>query len=215
MSSNNSCILVVGSTGTGKSTLIGLCTGQSVAASGGTNECTTDIQAFKDEENVMWVDSVGFDGTDSTRSDEEAFQYILRFLQEQRISHVVGVIWTVNPDVRMTARLQEQAKRINMFKEGSVWDNVIIVVKKTRGNARNDGAGALEAAGRYCDKSNIKTIGYSLMEQLDDNEKQFWEKQSDGDRTNMGIITNTEAKMLIKETVRGLPPLFQVGEKYQ
>ena len=53
------------------------------------------------------------------------------------------------------------------------------------------------------------------MEQLDDNEKQFWEKQSDGDRTNMGIITNTEAKMLIKETVRGLPPLFQVGEKYQ
>ena len=54
----------------------------------------------------------------------------------------------MNPDVRMTARLQEQAKRINMFKEGSVWDNVIIAVKKTRGNARNDGAGALEAAGR-------------------------------------------------------------------
>ena len=148
MSSDNYCILVVDSTETGKSTLIGLCTGQSVAASGDTSECTTDIQAFKDEENLLWVDSVGFDGTDSTRSDEEAFQYILKFLQKQKISHVVGVIWTVNPDVRMTARLQEQANRINMFRERSVWDNVIIVVKQTRGNAKNDGAGALEAAGR-------------------------------------------------------------------
>ena len=151
MRSSRSCIIVVGSTGTGKSTLIGLCTGSTVATSGGTDECTMDIQAFQErgnEDGPVWVDSVGFDGTDSTRSDEEAFQYILRFLQEQRISHVVGVIWTVNPDVRMTARLQEQAKRINMFKEGSVWDNVIIAVKKTRGNARNDGAGALEAAGR-------------------------------------------------------------------
>ena len=146
-----SCIIVVGSTGTGKSTLIGLCTGSTVATSCGTDECTMDIQAFKErgnEDGPVWVDSVGFDGTDSSRSDEEAFQYILRFLQEQRISHVVGVIWTVNPDVRMTAKLQEQAKRINMLKEGSVWDNVIIAVKKTRGNARSDGAGALEAAGR-------------------------------------------------------------------
>ena len=64
--SSRSCILVVGSTGTGKSTLIGMCTGLSVATSGGANECTQDIQAFEDEEGLMWIDSVGFDGTDST-----------------------------------------------------------------------------------------------------------------------------------------------------
>ena len=148
MVSSKSCILVVGSTGTGKSTLIGMCTGLSVATSGGANECTQDIQAFEDEEGLMWIDSVGFDGTDSDRSDEEAFQYILMFLQEQGISHVVGIIWTVNPDGRMTAKLQKQAWLINQFKAVSVWDNVIIAVKKTRGNARNDGAGALAAAGQ-------------------------------------------------------------------
>ena len=85
---------------------------------------------------------------DSTRSDEEAFQYILMFLQDHDISHVVGIICTVNPDGRMTAKLQKQAWLINQFKAVSVWDNVIIAVKKTRGNARNDGAGALAAAGQ-------------------------------------------------------------------
>ena len=47
----------------------------------------------------------------------------------------------------MTAKLQKQAWLINQFKAVSVWDNVIIAVKKTRGNARTDGAGALAAAG--------------------------------------------------------------------
>jgi energy-coupling factor transporter ATP-binding protein EcfA2 len=151
MSGNTSCILVVGSTGTGKSTLIGLCTGVPVNTSGGTSECTLDIKEFREKDNEagpVWIDSVGFDGTDSKRSDEEAFQYILKFLQDKKISHVVGIIWTVNPDDREAAKLQEQAKLINKFKEGVVWNNVIIAVKKTRGNARRDGAGALAAAGR-------------------------------------------------------------------
>ena len=50
------------------------------------------------------------------------------------------------------------------------------------------------------------------MEQLDNNEKQFWEKQTDEDRTNMCILTNEEAKTLIKETLTTLPPLFQVRQ---
>ena len=151
MSGNTSCILVVGSTGTGKSTLIGHCTGPLVNTSGGTSECTLDIQAFNvkgNESGPVWIDSVGFDGTDCSRSDEEAFQYILRFLQENNISHVVGIIWTVNPDEREAAKLQEQAKLINKFQEGTVWNNVVLVVKKSRGNARKDGAGALAAAKR-------------------------------------------------------------------
>ena len=50
------------------------------------------------------------------------------------------------------------------------------------------------------------------MEQLDNNEKQFWERQTDEDRANMGILTNGEAKTLIKETLTTLPPLFQVRQ---
>ena len=50
------------------------------------------------------------------------------------------------------------------------------------------------------------------MEQLDNNEKQFWERQANEDRANMGILTNGEAKTLIKETLTTLPPLFQVRQ---
>ena len=39
-----SCILVIGSTGTGKSSLVSLCTGAEVDTSAGTQECTIDIQ---------------------------------------------------------------------------------------------------------------------------------------------------------------------------
>ena len=64
---------------------------------------------------------------------------------------------------------------------------------------------------RYCNKDSVKTIGYALLEQLDEMEKSFWEKQSQGDRMNMGIMTQAEASALIKETITTLPPLFQVS----
>ena len=65
---------------------------------------------------------------------------------------------------------------------------------------------------RYCNPDSINTIGYALMEQLDNNEKQFWERQTNEDRASMGILTNGEAKILIKETLTTLPPLFQVRQ---
>merc|ERR1712130_394135 len=61
-----------------------------------------------------------------------------------------------------------------------------------------------------CNEESINTIGYTLIEQLDDNEKHFWEKQSNEDRINMGIMTHLEADSLIKDTLKSLPPSFQV-----
>jgi len=196
----------VGSTGTGKSTLVGFCTGEPVDTSNKSDECTKEIQAVKDETGLVWVDTVGFDGTDTNRTDEEAFQEILQFLQDQNISGVAAVIWTVNPEIRETGSLQKQANLIDKFKEGGAWSNVIIVVKNTRGNIEKDAAGARAA----CNNENVKTIGYSLLDQLKDNEKVFWEKQTREDRTNMGILTQVEAKLLIKNTLKTLPPSKQV-----
>ena len=87
-----------------------------------------------------------------------------------------------------------------------MWSNVIILVKNTRGNIERDAAGARAAS----NNENVKTIGYSLRDQLKDNEKVFWEKQTSEDRTNMGILTQGEAKLLIKETLKTLPPSIQV-----
>ena len=49
------------------------------------------------------------------------------------------------------------------------------------------------------------------MEQLDNNEQPFWREQPRETRMRMGIMTETEAKELIKETITTLPPLFQVS----
>jgi len=211
-----SCILVVGSTGSGKSTLIGLCTGAEVKTSSETGECTLEISEFKEvgkEDGPSWIDSVGFDGTNIERTNKEAFQYILRFLQEKNISHMVGIIWTVNPDNRESAQLQDQAKLINEFKEVKVWDNVMVLVKRTRGAPRQDAAGALAAAKGVAptiDVDRINVIGFSLLEELDEREMAFWSKQNIDDRNKMGIKTREEASQLVKETLRILPSPMQV-----
>jgi len=206
MRNQKCCILVVGSTGTGKSTLVGFCTGEAVSTSENSEECTKEIQAVKDETGLVWVDTIGFDGTDTNRTEEEVFQMILQFLQDQNITDVAVVIWTVNPEIREAGRLQEQAKLIDRLKEGAVWSNVVIVVKNTRGDIERDGAGARAA----CDNENVKTIGYTLLDQLKDKEKGFWEKQTAEDRINMGIMTQVEAKLLIKNTIKTLSPSIQV-----
>jgi len=212
MGDSDSCVLVLGSTGTGKSTLISFCTGEAVNVSGGTNECTLDIKAYTDralEGSPFWIDSVGFDGTDTERSDEEAFQYVLKFLQDNNISNLIGILWTVNPDNRESARLQEQARLINKFKERTIWQNVIIVVKKSTGEPDRDAAGAIAAASRN-DGESMKVLGYSLVEELDDNAKEFWLRQSKEDRNKMGIMTREEARSLIFETMETLPPKLKV-----
>ena len=64
---------------------------------------------------------------------------------------------------------------------------------------------------RYCNADSVKTIGYALLEQLDENEKTFWKKQTKEDRIKMGIMTEEEAKGQIKDTLETLPLLFQVS----
>ena len=66
--------------------------------------------------------------------------------------------------------------------------------------------------GRYCSNAdNLMAVGYALLEQLDDNEKTFWKTQTQENRLKMGIMKEEEAKEKIKDTMKKLPPLFQVG----
>ena len=54
-------------------------------------------------------------------------------------------------------------------------------------------------------------VGYSLLEQLEQNEREFWTEQTPESRVRMGILTETEARELIKASIATLPPLFQVS----
>ena len=55
-------IVIVGSTGTGKSTLIGMMTGQDVETSGGAKSVTRQCQLIKSPNSLYcWLDSVGWE----------------------------------------------------------------------------------------------------------------------------------------------------------
>ena len=102
------CILVVGTTGSGKSSTISKCTGQPVEVSDQADSVTRKCQIFADlnkPSRPVWVDTVGYD--DSTRlDDEESFKNVLKFIQEENLLKIKAIIWTILPQERKDARLQ-------------------------------------------------------------------------------------------------------------
>lgn len=70
------------------------------------------------------------------------------------------------PQERMDARLQKQAKFINQFGEGIIWNNVIIVAKQPGSfNLEQATQGAREAAKQNAwITTQIKTTGFTYMD---------------------------------------------------
>ena len=105
------CILVIGTTGTGKSSTISKCTGQSVEVSDRADSVTRKCQIFADlkkSSQPVWIDTVGYD--DTTRlDDEESFKRVLKFIQEENLLKIKAIIWTILPQERKDARLQVSA----------------------------------------------------------------------------------------------------------
>ena len=126
------CVLVIGTTGTGKSSTISKCTGQDVLVSSQSNSVTRKCQIFPDLSNScqpVWIDTVGYDDT-SRIDDEESFKNVLKFIQKEKLLKIKAIIWTILPQERKDARLQRQAEFINRFREEEIWRNVIIVAKQ-------------------------------------------------------------------------------------
>ena len=102
------CILVIGTTGTGKSSTISKCTGQSVEVSDRADSVTRKCQIFADlkkSSQPVWIDTVGYD--DTTRlDDEESFKSVLKFIQQENLLKIKAIIWTILPQERKDARLQ-------------------------------------------------------------------------------------------------------------
>ena len=102
------CILVIGTTGTGKSSTISKCTGQSVEVSDRADSLTRKCQIFADltkPSQPVWIDTVGYDDT-SRLDDEESFKNVLKFIQEENLLKIKAIIWTILPQERKDARLQ-------------------------------------------------------------------------------------------------------------
>eukprot|EP00092_Neocalanus_flemingeri_P026565 GFUD01028790.1.p1 GENE.GFUD01028790.1~~GFUD01028790.1.p1 ORF type:complete len:475 (+),score=82.08 GFUD01028790.1:64-1488(+) len=162
------CILVIGTTGTGKSSTIGKCTKQTVVVGDLADSVTKSCQIFPElnnESNPVWIDTVGYDDT-SNVDDAESFKEVLKFIQEQRLLKIKAIIWTILPQERKDARLQRQAEFINRFKEEAIWDNVIIIAKQPGSFSLYKACqGAEEAAKVHCNEiKNIQKLGFTYLD---------------------------------------------------
>ena len=64
-------------------------------------------------QSLKFVDTPGWDDSGEKLQDNEIFRNIFRFLRDQGITHIRAIVWTINPEIRMTAGLQRQGSSDN------------------------------------------------------------------------------------------------------
>ncbi|XP_023329538.1 uncharacterized protein LOC111702174 isoform X2 [Eurytemora carolleeae] len=151
--SGRSCIMVVGTSGTGKTTLLNLYTGaQELTGSGaqGVTNSTVVVEDTKHSNAPLWMDNPGWSDPGG-KSDSHVFKDLLLQMQTLGIYNLKAVIWCVFPQLRMDATLQAQAKFIDEFTvesdAGRIWSNVVVVAKgKAQKTVAEDCQGACTAA---------------------------------------------------------------------
>ena len=105
---------------------------------------------------------------------------------------------------RKDARLQRQAEFINLFKEGEVWGNVIILAKQPGGyNVDRACQGALEAARAHaCENSRIRTVGFTYMDSsIPSSVEQTLKNLDPEDRQRLLLVSDDDVHQILKREV--------------
>jgi len=208
-----SCILTVGSTGTGKTTTINLFTGanEEVGDTEDSKTCETKtVKDLKHASGVPWVDNPGWADTKG-KSDNLLFKDLLWHLVKNNIQSVKAVVWCVNPNEKMDMMLQKQAKLIDMLTKdedkGKIWANVIILSKGTlRETAKEDCIGAEMAARQICASASPRSLGYKFANEDDLKETEL----STSYRKKLRFLTQVEALEQLEQEIEKLPEPVQV-----
>lgn len=164
------CVLVIGTTGTGKSSTISKCTGQEVAVSNQALSVTKKCQIFPDltkSSQPVWIDTVGYDDTNRV-DDEESFKNVLKFIQEEKLLKIKAIIWTILPQERKDARLQRQAEFINRFRDSEIWRNVIILAKQPGSFSLEKSCQGAEESAKMFSPDGVRTFQRLGFTYLDD-----------------------------------------------
>jgi len=173
--STESCVVLVGTTGTGKTTCLNIYTGNNLATGESALGVTKETDCVDDlihQDGPKWLDNPGWSDAEG-RSDSGIFKSLLRHLQDNQCYQVKCVVWCVMPTPRMDAVLQEQARFIHNLvtdderteenEEGRIWSNVLIVCKgKVSSEQAGDVQGAVQAAKRAFTPAEPRTIRYLM-----------------------------------------------------
>ena len=114
-----SCVICVGSTGTGKSTLIKIMTGANVETSSRADSVTKTSSVYSKKKGFLsqdkkplqyWIDTQGWEDSDIEKQDNQIFKDIFQCLWDSEMTEISGIVWNINPNERATDTLQRQAR---------------------------------------------------------------------------------------------------------
>ena len=132
-----SCVICVGSTGTGKSTLIKIMTGADIEISSRPDSVTKTSSVYTKKRGLRgrkplqyWIDTQGWEDSDIEKQDNQIFKDIFQVtfqdnkifkdifqcLWDSGMTEISGIVWNINPNERATDTLQRQARLINMLR---------------------------------------------------------------------------------------------------
>eukprot|EP00092_Neocalanus_flemingeri_P027614 GFUD01029963.1.p1 GENE.GFUD01029963.1~~GFUD01029963.1.p1 ORF type:complete len:554 (-),score=119.52 GFUD01029963.1:50-1711(-) len=194
----NSCVVVLGTTGRGKTTTMNLFTGNTASTGHASHSTTKANQLYRDilpehwesEDGVgypVWLDTVGLDESDADVTNGDLVRSYLRVLQCSRIEWVHAVVWCITPEDKKLQYLKDQAEVIKMFGEKSqnIWKNVVIIAKEGKSLSHDlNFQGALAAVsdlegGHQDIVSSIQCLEYDLdfeNKETSDNARQMINK---------------------------------------
>jgi len=207
---NDSCILVVGTTGTGKTSTVNIYTGNELTVGHSAHAETGATVTVEDKNHPgapAWIDNPGWSDTEG-RSDAIVFKDLLKHMQEHKLNKVAAVVWCVLPQIRMDSVLQAQARFIDMFTDkGRIWSNVVILCKgKGPGESpAEDCKGAVMAAKKVNVHAEPRTVGYQFA-----TAKVLAGASEEFRREELRSLTDPEIRDKLEAELSSLPSSIQV-----
>eukprot|EP01084_Bolivina_argentea_P238659 400945_1 len=218
---SNCCVVVIGTTGVGKSSLIKLNCGDMVKASNSTKSCTKGCTIFTDKQNnkINWMDTQGTDDNELKDDDEKVLKKAFKALYDQNITKI-KLIWIVSGDMdRERGEYKKQAKFIHLF-SNKIWESCLIIHKKGMIQPKLDNIkGAIAASQSYGSRINLTNqqnqnkhlVGYTCLEwtALDDATLQLINMIPVASREEMrkkfGYLTSVEITESVHQKLSNLP----------
>ena len=99
-----SCIVVLGSTGRGKTTTMNLYTSNTAETGGASYSTTQETTLYPDlhhPHHPVWLDTVGLDDADSIDNNSELVRSYLLKLKSAKVKWVHAVIWCIAPEEKV------------------------------------------------------------------------------------------------------------------
>ena len=184
-SQHEHAVVAVGTTGTGKSSIVQLFCGDEVLISHGTQSATKRAELFEEVgsdamANRKWMDTQGTDDSDMDDTDEKILKKIFKKLWLKKI-HFITVLWLISGDFdRQKGEYLRQAQFIASLQSpespSNVWKSVLMIqkmgtlqpkMKKVRGiidAAKKNGANLI-----YLDEDSVKDhlVGFKCIELIE------------------------------------------------